>query len=186
MEIKVAISNRHVHLTQEDYKILFGHEPLVKEYDLSQYGEFASTAYVTLKTPKSTIEHVRVVGPIRQYTQVEISKTDAYSLGLNPPARNSGELEGSAPITIVGPNGEVNKDKGCILAARHIHIPQEEVEKYGLTHNQLVSVRVNTEKGGTMDYVSVKVGNYFYEMHIDTDDGNAFLLKTGDTVQIIK
>ena len=109
MKISIGVSNRHVHLTKEHLNILFGEGyGLEKKNDLTQPGQFASTALVTIKTEKSEISNVRVLGPVRPYTQVEISKTDAYKLGLNPPVRNSGDLKDSAPITIVGPNGSVN------------------------------------------------------------------------------
>lgn len=186
MYIKIGISNRHIHLTKEDYEILFGNAPLLKYKDLTQYGQFASTFKVTLKTDKNVIENVRVLGPLRNYTQVEISKTDAYHLGINPPVRDSGDLEDSAPITIEGPNGSIFKESNCIIASRHIHIHTDELEEYGLVDKQIVSVKVSTEKGGIMDNVLVRAGNYYFEMHIDTDDANAHLLKNGDTVQIIK
>ena len=109
MKISIGVSNRHVHLTKEHLSILFGaNYELEKKNDLTQPGQYASTAVVTIKTSKSEIDNVRVLGPIRNYTQVEISKTDAYKLGLNPPVRNSGDLGGSAHITIVGPNGSID------------------------------------------------------------------------------
>lgn len=186
MEIKVGVSNRHVHLTKEDYNILFGDIELTKVRDLNQYGEFASSCLVTLKTNKNIINNVRVLGPLRNYTQIEISKTDAYLLGLNPPVRNSGDIKDSSPITIEGPNGSVSKEEGCIIAARHIHVHTKQLEELGLTDQQIVSVKVNTEKGGILDNVSVKTGDYYYEIHIDTDDANAHLLNNGDVVEIIK
>ena len=186
MEITIGISNKHVHLTKEDYAILFGDIEFTKERDLTQYGEFASTLYVNLVTPKNRIDHVRVLGPIRNYTQIEISKTDSYFLGVNPPIRRSGYLDNSAPITIEGPRGTVYKECGCIIADRHIHVHTNDQEKYGLYDGDIVSVKVGGEKGGIMNNVHVKAGNFFYEYHIDTDDGNAHLLKNGDKGEVIK
>ena len=116
MKVSIGVSNRHVHLTREHFKILFGEgKELEKRNDLTQPGQFASTSIVTIKTDKSEIENVRVLGPFRAYTQVEISKTDDYKLGLNPPIRDSGNLKGSSPITIIGPSGVVDLEEGCII-----------------------------------------------------------------------
>ena len=181
MKIKVGISNRHVHLKQEDLDILFG-EPLDKEFDLNQPNNFASTSFVDLKTSKSAIEHVRVLGEIREYTQVEISKTDAYKLGLNPPVRTSGDLDNSELITIIGPKGTVTLNC-CIIADRHIHITEEDKLKYRL--NDTVNIKIDGIKGGTIDNVHLKVGTHsYFELHLDTDDANAFLLKNNDEVEI--
>ena len=187
MKVTVGVSNRHVHLKQEHLNILFGEGyQLEKKSDLNQPLQFASTALVTLKTEKSIIENVRVLGPVRSYTQVEISKTDAYKLGLNPPVRNSGDLELSEGITIVGPKGEVTINEGCIIATRHIHILPQQVKEYNLEGKDKVSVRVFGEKGGILDDVYLKVSdNSFFELHLDTDDANAHLIKNGDIVDII-
>src|SRR5574344_865783 len=133
ININIGISNRHVHLTQEDFAILFGSDSTleVNRY-LTQPGEFASNSLVTLKTEKSSIDNVRVLGPIRKYTQIEISKTDAYKLGLKPPIRTSGDISGSAPITIIGPQGELHLNEGCILANRHIHVDDQRIKYYHL------------------------------------------------------
>lgn len=185
MKITVGVSNRHVHLTQEDFFTLFGNYDMEKLKDLVQVGEFASTSKLTIKTEKSEIDNVRVLGPFRGYTQVEISKTDAYKLGLNPPVRNSGDLEGASEITIVGPNGEVTK-KCCIIATRHIHINKEDREKLGLTNKEYVSVRVGSEKAAVLENVFIKESpNGVLEFHIDTDDANANLIKSGEIAEVI-
>ena len=187
MKVILGVSNRHVHLKEEDYKILFGNDPLNKVKDLRQPGQFASDKFVTLKNGEREINHVRVLGPIRKYTQVEISKTDAYTLKLDPPVRTSGDLEGSSPITIIGPNGILKLDKGCILANRHIHISEEEVKKYHLEGVKTVKVKIDGEKGGILNNVHLKIINpSILEMHIDTDEGNAFNVKTGDELEIIE
>ena len=187
MKVSIGVSNRHVHLTREHLNILFGEGyELVKKNDLSQPGQYASTAVVTLKTDKSEINNVRVLGPVRDYTQVEISKTDAYRLGLNPPVRNSGNLNDSEAITIVGPVGEVNITEGCIIAARHIHILPSQLKVYGLEGRDKVNVKLNGEKGGIITNVYIKVSDdAFLELHLDTDDANAHLIKNGDIGEIL-
>lgn len=187
MKVILGVSNRHVHLTKDDYYTLFGDEPMNKVKDLRQPGQFASDKFVTIKNGDRQIFHVRVLGPFRNYTQVEISKTDAFTLKVNPPIRTSGDLEGTSPITIVGPKGELNKDKGCILANRHIHISSEEVKKYNLEGVKKVKVKVDGEKGGILNNVYLKIMEpSVLEMHIDTDEGNAFGVKTGDELEIIE
>lgn len=187
MKISIGVSNRHVHLNREHLNILFGDGyELEKKSDLTQPGQYASTALVTIKTNKSEIEKVRVLGPIRNYTQVEISKTDAYKLGLNPPVRNSGDLTGSESITIIGPNGSVDINEGCIIAARHIHILPEQIKAYGLEGKEVVNVKLNGEKGGIITNVYLKPSNEAYlELHLDTDDANAHLIKNGDIGEIV-
>lgn len=187
MQVILGVSNRHVHLKEEDYKILFGDEPLNKVKDLRQPGQFASDKLVTIKNGDREINHVRVLGPIRNYTQVEISKTDAYTLKLNPPIRTSGDLEGSSPITIIGPKGEIDLKEGCILANRHIHISPKEVKKYNLEGVKKVKVKIDGEKGGILNNVYLKILDpSVLEMHIDTDEGNAFNVKTGDILEIVE
>lgn len=187
MQVILGVSNRHVHLKEEDYKILFGDEPLNKVKELRQPGQFASDKLVTIKNGDREINHVRVLGPIRNYTQVEISKTDAYTLKLNPPIRTSGDLEGSSPITIIGPKGKIDLKEGCILANRHIHISPEEVKKYNLEGVKKVKVKIDGEKGGILNNVYLKILDpSVLEMHIDTDEGNAFNVKTGDILEIVE
>lgn len=187
MKISIGVSNRHVHLTKEHLNILFGlGYELEKKNDLTQPGQYASTATVTIKTDKSEISNVRVLGPIRNYTQVEISKTDAYKLGLNPPVRNSGDLENSEAITIIGPNGSVDINQGCIIATRHIHILPKQIKEYGLEEKEMVNVRLNGEKGGIITNVYLKVSEEaYFELHLDTDDANAHLVKNGDIGEIV-
>ena len=187
MKVTVGVSNRHVHLTKQDLETLFGigHE-LTKVKDINQPGQFASAEMVTLKTEKNEIKKVRVLGPVRPYTQVEISKTDAFTLGLKPPMRESGDVIGSASITLIGPNGTLDLKEGCIIATRHIHATKEDAKRLGLEGIDKVSVRVGGEKGGVMENVSVRVAdNSYYEMHVDTDDANAHFISNGDEVEII-
>jgi putative phosphotransacetylase len=187
MKIKVGVSNRHVHLCERDLETLFGSGyQLAIASMLSQGQEFASTAKVTIETPKSNIENVRVLGPIRKYTQVEVSKTDAYKLGINPPVRESGDLSNSAPITIIGPNGKLNLESNCIIASRHIHINTDDLLKYGLDSSKKYQVKVSGIKGGIFDNVSLKADpSYSLELHVDTDDANGFLINQGDEVELL-
>lgn len=181
----IAISNRHIHLTKEVYEKLFD-KPLSMKKPLNQIGEFAAMQTVTLKTPKACIENVRVIGPFRKYTQVEISRSDAYILGLNPPVRESGDLEDSETITIIGPKGELTLENVCIQAERHIHMNEIKAKELGLKHEDLVKLKIDNDKGGIMEaFVKVSL-NGFFEIHIDRDDANCFLLNNGDEVEIEK
>ena len=187
MKISVGVSNRHVHLKHSDLNILFGEGYELNNIgDLSQPGQFKAKETVTIKTTKNEIENVRVLGPCRLYTQIEISKTDAYKLGLNPPIRNSGDLMGSEEITIIGPKGEVTTN-GCIIATRHIHLTEEQKKYYKLEGKDTVNVLLPGEKGGIITNVYLKTAsNSFFELHLDTDDANAHLIKNGDIVDILE
>lgn len=186
MKITVGVSNRHVHLTEENYKKLFGDIPFEKIKDLNQPGQFASNHKVTIKTEKSMIEDVRILGPLRNYNQIEISKTDAFKLGINPPVRNSGDITGSEKITLIGPNGELNLEEGCIIATRHIHITPLQIKEFGFTNLDKVKIKLDGEKGGIIDNVYFKVADEsYFELHIDTDDANSHLVKPNDSCTII-
>lgn len=185
MKILLGVSNRHVHLTREDYNILFHQEVLNKERNLVQPHQYASDVFVDLKTEKNMIKHVRVLGPLRDYTQVEISKTDSYFLGLNPPIADSGDLENASEIEIIGPYGSIVR-KSAIIADRHIHITKQQKEKLGLQNVEEVSVLFETEKTTIFSNVKLKVCEEAnLEMHLDTDDANGALLKTGDYGRIV-
>lgn len=180
IEINVAVSNRHVHLTREDVNILFGegYELSVRNY-LSQKEDFASNETVDLKTDKGIIEGVRVVGPVRDYTQVEVAKSDALILGLNPPVRDSGDLDNSEDIILVGPKGEKKIKNGCIIAINHIHANNDEL--LGYKHNDVVSVK--TKDGVVINDVHIKKHDSFsLEMHIDKDNSKLYNLVDGDKV----
>ena len=184
MKVLLGISNRHVHLTEEDYKILFGNEPLGVVKELVQPGQFSSDKKVSIKTEKRTIDNVRLLGPLRSYTQVEISKTDSFSLGIDPPVRNSGDLENAAMITIIGPAGEVTKPC-CILANRHLHINPIQRKELGLVGVEKVNARYVGEKTTVFENVFIKESeDYTVELHLDTDDGNGALAKTGDEIEV--
>lgn len=187
--IIVGVSNRHVHLSKEDLEVLFGEGyELHPIKDLRQPGQYAAEEVVTLVGPKGKIERVRVLGPVRKETQIEISQTDAFKLGVKAPVRDSGDLDGTPGIKIVGPKGEVETKKGLILAKRHIHMLPEDAEKYGVKDKDLVYVAV--EKGDRkliFGDVLIRVSpKYALEFHVDTDEANAALLKTGDEVKIVE
>ena len=185
MKVKVGVSNRHVHLTLEDLNILFGNIELTKRNDLNQPGQFAANEVVSIEGPKSSIDNVRILGPVRKYTQVEVSKTDSYKLGIDPPIRESGDLNGASLIKIIGPKGTIERES-CIIANRHIHVDDTILEKQGLKGINKVSVRVGGEKGAILENVYLKnIPNSYFEMHIDTDDANACLLKQDMEVEIL-
>ena len=186
MKVKIGVSARHVHVTKDDVKTLFGEDyELTKKVDLSQPGQYACCEQVTLKGPKGEIERVRILGPERGETQVEISRTDSFKLGVKPPVRNSGDLEGAAEITIVGPKGEVTKN-AAIIAARHVHATPADAKKYGFEGKEFVSIVVKGEKSGILENVYVRISDKFsYEVHLDTDDANAFLINNGDEAVLI-
>ncbi|MGI9860369.1 phosphate propanoyltransferase [Moorella naiadis] len=186
--VPVAVSARHVHLAQQEIAILFGPGyRLTKRNDLYQPGEFATNEVVTLVGPKlRPLTGVRILGPVRDRTQVEISRTDAILLGIPAPVRRSGDLAGSAPITLVGPKGSVTLPEGAIIANRHIHMSPVEAEKWGLKDNDEVTVRtIKTERPTIFGGVQVRVSPQFkLIMHIDTDDANAAGLRCDDEVEI--
>lgn len=187
-KIKIGVSQRHIHLSREDLDILFGkgYELTVKKYLMGR--EFASEEVVTLvgKSLKS-IENVRVLGPVRKNTQVEISKTDTFVLKVSPPVRPSGNIEGSERIVVVGPKGSVYLKEGVIIANRHIHLTPEYAKAHGINDNDYVDVEVEGVKPTLFYDVQVRVRDDFnVEMHIDTDDANSTGLKNGALVRIIK
>ena len=187
-QVPVGVSNRHIHLSQKDVETLFGpgHQ-LTKKKELMG-GQYACEECCTIVGLKlRAIENVRVLGPARKATQVEISYTDARKLGINVPVRESGDIAGSAPIAIVGPKGAVYCKEGCIVAARHIHMSPADASRAGVSDGDYVSVKMDNERGTTFDQVKIRVDESFtLEMHIDTDEANASDIKSGDKVTIVK
>lgn len=183
--VSVGISARHVHLTRDHVDILFGKDyKLTRIKDLSQPGQFASKETVTLLGPKGKIEKVRILGPERRLTQVEVSASDARILGVQPIVRNSGDIEGTPGLTIIGTQGSVDIDKGVILADRHIHMSPEEAGFYGVKDGDRVKISIPGRRGGVLDNVVIRVHqDYRMDLHIDTDEANAFLLKQGDILE---
>ncbi len=188
MTVPVGVSARHIHLTKEDVEKLFGPGyQLTKKKELMG-GQFAANEQCTLVGLKlRAIENVRILGPVRSKSQVEISATDARTLGVNAPLRQSGDTAGSAPIALVGPKGVLYLNEGCIVAARHIHMTPEQANAVSLKDGDYVSVRMGNERGAVLDNVKIRVDESFsLEMHIDTDEANACQVKQGDFATIIQ
>ncbi len=188
-DIPVGVSNRHIHLTKEDMETLFGEGyNLTPVKDLSQPGQYACKEQLTLVGPSMrAIEGVRVLGPLRKNTQVEISRTDSFVLKNKPPVRESGDIKGSAPVTIVGPRGTVSIKEGCIIANRHIHMSPNEAAQFAVSDGDYVDVLADGERKTMFYDVQIRVSDKFrLEMHIDTDDANAAGIGNGAKVKIIK
>lgn len=187
--VPVGVSNRHIHLSTADLETLFGAGyELTPIKDLSQPGQFACKETLTIVGPSlRPIENVRVLGPVRKASQVEISRTDSFTLKVKPPVRESGDIAGSAPVTIIGPKGVVTLKEGCIIANRHIHMSTDEGAAFGLSDGQYVDVEVSGERRTKFYDVQVRVHKDFrLEMHIDTDDANAAGIGNGAKVKIVK
>ena len=176
MKFIVETSARHVHLSQEHLEILFGKGyVLTKKKDLSQPGQYACEERVTIVGPKKELKGVSILGPVRKDTQVELSLTDARSIGVTAPVRESGDIAGSAPCKIVGPQGEIEITEGVIAAKRHIHATTADAKELGVENGQIVSVKVDTD-GRSLVFGDVVVrvsDSYALAMHIDTDESNA-------------
>ena len=189
-EIPVGISNRHIHLTAAAVETLFGQGyTLTPLKDLSQPGQYACKETLTLVGPSMrAIEGVRVLGPVRRASQVEISATDSYQLKVKPPVRESGDIAGSAPVTIIGPKGVLTLKEGCIIANRHIHMSPEDAARFGVKDGDYIDVDVTSGTRRTRWYdVQIRVSKDFrLEMHVDTDDANSAGIKNGNTVTIVK
>ncbi|WP_018703198.1 MULTISPECIES: phosphate propanoyltransferase [Sporomusaceae] len=187
-KVTVGISARHVHVTQEHLDILYGAGyELTNKKDLAQPGQFASNETIDVVTEKSAFKNVRILGPIRSKSQVEVSMSDAMKLGLkNIPVRDSGDLAGTPGAKLVGPKGEVELTEGVIVAGRHIHMNPAEAAEFGVKDKDLVKVRCGGERGLVFENVLIRVNkDYALEMHVDTDEGNAALCKNGDQLEVI-
>jgi putative phosphotransacetylase len=185
--VPIGVSARHIHLTQEHVEMLFGAGyHLTKKKDLMG-GQFAANEQVTIVGEKlRAIENVRVLGPVRKQSQVEISKTDTFKLGVKAPIRESGNVAGSAPIAVVGPKGTIYLKEGCIVAKRHIHMSPEDAAKTNLKDGDIVSVVVDNERGTTFNHVQIRVDKSFtLEMHIDADEANAAGIGAGVSGRIV-
>ncbi|NCB92288.1 MAG: phosphate propanoyltransferase [Clostridia bacterium] len=186
--VPIGVSARHIHLTQEDLETLFGPGyQLTKKKELMG-GQFASNELVTIVGLKlRAIENVRILGPCRSKSQVEVSATDAIKLGVKAPIRDSGDTADSAPIALVGPKGALYLKEGCIVAARHIHMSPADAKAAGVHDGDCVSVKADNERGTVFSNVKIRVDDSFtLEMHIDTDEANASNIATGTTVTIVK
>ena len=187
-KILIETSARHVHVTKEHLEVLFGKgATLTHKKDLSQPGQFACEERVRIEGPKRAIDGVSILGPERPATQVEISLSDARSIGVKAPIRESGDVAGSAPCKIVGPAGEIEISEGVIVAKRHIHLTPADAEKFGVADKEIVCVRVEGERALTFDEVVCRVSEKFAPaMHVDTDESNAAALAGEVYGEIIK
>jgi len=190
MEVLVETSARHLHVTQEVLETLFGKGyELTKKKDLSQPGQYACAERVDVVGPKKTLAGVSILGPVRPETQVELSLTDARSIGVAAPVRESGDIAGSGACKLVGPCGEVEISEGVIAAKRHIHMTTADAERMGLADKQIVSVQVACGNGRDLTFgdVVVRVSDkYALAMHIDTDESNAGCIAPNTMGTIIK
>lgn len=186
--VPVGLSNRHIHLSREHLDLLFGMGYELKKFkDLSQPDQYAAEEKVDVVGVKGNLKGVRILGPVRKETQIEISLADGFVLGFNPPVRNSGELIDSPGVKIVGPKGEVIIEKGVIAAARHIHMHTSDAENFEVADKEVVSVKVEGKRGLIFDNVLVRVNkDYALEMHVDVEEGNAAGLKNGLMVELLK
>lgn len=185
--IPVGVSGRHLHLSREHLDALFGPGyELTKKKDLSQPGQYAAEETVDIMTTKGAFTRVRILGPVRKETQIEMALTDSVKLGITPPLRDSGNLAGSPGVVLVGPNGTITLDQGVIIALRHIHMTPAQAEEFGVKDKELVQVECLGDRAMTMGQVLVRVSDQFaLELHVDTDEGNAAGMKTGDKVRIV-
>ncbi len=188
LPVPVGISNRHMHLTAEHFKALFGYDRMTVHKDLKQPGQFACAETVTIEGPKGSIKDVRVLGPFRSASQVEVSLADTRRLGVEPPVRDSGKLDNTPGIRLAGPKGSVTLSGGVIVSKRHIHFHTKEAEKYKVKDGQEVRVLCGraTEREVIYERVLCRVSDkYALELHLDTDEANASGLKNGDQAYIV-
>ncbi len=188
-KVLLEVSARHIHLSQAHLDILFGKDyKLTPKKDLSQPGQYACEERLTIVAPKKELAGVSILGPVRAATQVEVSLTDARSIGVNAPIRESGDIAGSGACKLVGPAGEVELTEGVIAAKRHIHLDPGTAEAFGVSDQQIVCTKIDTEgRSLIFDDVVVRVNpNYAPAMHIDTDEGNAAAVGSEVFAEILK
>ncbi|TCK88031.1 putative phosphotransacetylase [Natranaerovirga hydrolytica] len=187
-KIPIGVSNRHIHLKKSDMEKLFGEGyTLQKLKDLKQPGQYAALETVSIRGPKGTIENVRILGPLRKNTQVEISLTDSFKLGVKAPIRESGQLDNTPGLTIIGPKGSVKIPNGAIVALRHIHMTPQKAEELGVKDKDIVEVETWGQRKCIIGNVLVRVSKDFaLEMHIDLDEANASALRNNDHVILKK
>ncbi|SHJ24019.1 Propanediol utilization protein [Clostridium cavendishii DSM 21758] len=187
-EIPVGVSNRHVHLSQKDLNVLFGEGYNITKFkDLSQPGQYACKETITICGPKGAIEKVRILGPIRSKTQVEVLTGDCFKLGIAPHTRLSGNLCNTPGITLIGPKGSVQIEEGVMVAQRHIHMSTEDAIKFGVTDGQVVSIQFGDIRGGIYNNVAIRANDTsVLECHIDTEEANAMNINGKSKIKIIK
>ena len=187
-EIPVGVSARHIHLSQPDLETLFGEGyQLTVKKELAQPGQYAAHERVDIVTEKATFKGVGILGPVRPKSQVEISLSDALKLGLQVPVRDSGDIKNTPGITLVGPKGTLHLSEGVIAAYRHIHMTPEDAAHFGVQNKDIVKVRLSGQRSLIFDNVAIRVHPSFaLEMHLDTDEANAAMCKTGSTAELLK
>ena len=188
LAIPVGVSNKHCHLTEAHFKILFGAAASPKKVkDIKQPGFYAAEEMIDLQGPKGVLKKIRLVAPYRANTQIELAVTDAIGIGLKPPVRESGDVKGSAGAVLIGPAGKVEIKEGVIVAQRHVHFSPGEAKAAGMTSGEVVRVRAGTGAGRSVVFEDVVVrvsDKYSLEFHVDTDEANTAGIKTGDFVHI--
>lgn len=185
--IQMGVSNRHVHLNRQAMDVLFGTgSALTRRNDLGQPGQYAAEETLTLRGPKGEIQRVRVLGPLRAKCQVEITISDGYRLGVKAPVRDSGDLEGTPGLELIGPNGSLMLKKGVIVAGRHIHMTPMDAAVYGVNDRDIVSVEIAGPRGALLKNVLIRVSDTAdLEMHIDVEEANALGVKNGMQGEIV-
>ncbi|SKC88568.1 phosphate propanoyltransferase [Maledivibacter halophilus] len=186
--IPVGISNRHVHLSQSDVSLLYGENYQLTPYkELAQPGQCACKETVILCGPKGALERVRVIGPARVQTQVEILSGDCFALGIKAPVRISGDISGSSGLTIIGPKGSIQLTEGVIVAQRHIHMHPEDAKRFSVENEQVVKIEVDGPRGGILNHVLIRVSeNSALECHIDVEEANALGVQSSSSIKIIE
>jgi propanediol utilization protein len=186
--IPVGISNRHIHLSNKHLDLLFGQGYELKIMKLlSQPGQYAAEETVTIRGTKGEIPNVRILGPVREESQVEISRTDSFALGVKPPVRDSGHLDGTPGIQLIGPQGSVDLEKGVIIASRHVHFHPTDAERFGVEDGDKIKLVTMGERALVFENVLARVHpSYALDCHLDTDEGNAAGLSTGDRIEMIQ
>ena len=186
--IIVNISNRHWHCTQETFEKLFGEGSCPTNIrDLIQPGQYACRETVTLKGPKGELKKVRLIAPFRPYNQIELSRTDCHALGIEAPVRDSGNVKGSSPITLIGPKGEVHLEEGAIVQMRHIHFSPSQAQAYGVKNMEYAKIKIGTPpRDGVYNVLCRVREDMNLECHLDTDEGNALSVKNGDWGVIVE
>jgi len=187
-KVPVGVSNRHLHITQSDLEKLFGNgATLTKFKDLSQTGQYACEEMVSLVSCKGQIDKVRILGPVRKETQVEITLTDSFKLGIMVPIRESGNISQTPGIKLIGPHGSLELENGLIIASRHIHMSLQDAEEFGVKNGDIVSVQSDGLRSVIFRNVVIRVREDFVlDFHIDTDEANAAFIKTGDQLELIR
>ena len=186
-QIVLGVSNRHVHLSREDLSTLFGLDALTVYRKVRQPGEFAAEQFVKVHGPRTTFDKVRVMGPCRPKSQVELSRTRCVQLGIDAPVTQSGHLDQAGPIEIEGPRGRVRLEHGALVAARHIHMGPQHAQELGVADQDLVKVRFGGQRAGVLENFIIRVKDEWVpEIHLDTDEANALGLRSGDHGELIR